>query len=770
VRRLPYALALLGVALLVTGLALAGGARSARDDWHAELARDADAQASSFGSALDRAGSVALLLAQSPAFSSDLRSEDDRSHAEVALGYLSVLYSYELEEASLLDEKGHELLRIVGGTAVPRRELARDGASRQWFAPTMALPSGQVYQGPPHRSDGSDHWVLSTTTWIPHGSIGGGRLLVHFELDLDSFSRFFPASGGRHNALVEGVGGHIVLEDGERAMHAAGSGEQGWPRELIRQAPADRAVDVDGNTVAVSRVRVLEQGTELSLDDGRSGGWYAVIWSDDAQVPPVWRGGAVALVGLLLVCLALGAFRRQQLFMRSVVRRDHLTGLVNRKAFEEALAAALTAARASVRGPVTGASGLNVGVLLIDLDGFKQVNDNLGHDRGDQVLQEVARRLEQVVGDRDTAARLGGDEFAVVLGQPRTAAEVTALATRLRDALVRPFVLAGAPRFVGASVGVSLHPEHAETAEDLLRQADAAMYQAKRNHEGVRLYTPGTESGAHALGLAADLQSVIEDDRLRMVFQPLFSPDGRRVDAVEGLARWTPTDGHPVPPREFIAMAEEIGLIRNLTASTLRLALDAAASWRAAGALVPVSLNVSASVLGDAALPGLVAELLEERGLPGEALVVEVTDRAFATEPVDLLPVLDRLAAMGVRLRLDDFGSGHVSFNALQRLPFEAVKVDLGPLAVDSTGSFRVLAAVVDLLHSLDLPVLVEGVEDRATWDAVRELGCDGVQGFHLAPPMAVSDLADLFRASPDLVAGPDVVGSELLAGSSGGA
>jgi EAL domain-containing protein (putative c-di-GMP-specific phosphodiesterase class I) len=214
-------------------------------------------------------------------------------------------------------------------------------------------------------------------------------------------------------------------------------------------------------------------------------------------------------------------------------------------------------------------------------------------------------------------------------------------------------------------------------------------------------------------------------------------------------------------------MAEEIGLIRNLTASTLRLALDAAASWRADGVQVPVSLNVSASVLGDAALPGLVAELLDERGLPGEALVVEVTDRAFATEPVDLLPVLDQLAAMGVRLRLDDFGSGHVSFNALQRLPFEAVKVDLGPLAVESTGSFRVLAAVVDLLHSLDLPVLVEGVEDRATWDAVRELGCDGVQGFHLAPPMAATDLADLFRASPDLVAGSHLrVGSDLVAGS----
>jgi EAL domain-containing protein (putative c-di-GMP-specific phosphodiesterase class I) len=184
----------------------------------------------------------------------------------------------------------------------------------------------------------------------------------------------------------------------------------------------------------------------------------------------------------------------------------------------------------------------------------------------------------------------------------------------------------------------------------------------------------------------------------------------------------------------------------------LRLALDAAREWHAAGARVPVSLNVSASVLGDPALPALAAKLLAERGLRGDALVVEVSDRAFAGGPLDLLPGLERLLALGIRVRLDDFGSGHVSLAALRQLPFEAVKVDLEPLAVDLEGSVRVLGPVVDLLHSLDLPVVVEGVEDQVTWDAVQLVGCDGVQGFHLAPPMAASDLLDLFRASPSLV------------------
>ena len=768
-RTRPYVLALLGVALLVTGLALVGSARAAQREWRKELTRDAATQASSFGSALDRASSVALLLAQSASFSTELRTEEQRDRAELALGYLTVLYSYELQSASLVDQRGHELLRLDGDSAVPRRELATDVAEQPWFDLAMALPSGQVHQGPPHRSATSGQWVLSTTTWIPHGDSGDGRLLVHLELDVDSFSRFFPATPGRHTALIEGVGGHVVIEDGERMLHRGPSREESWSHEVVHGSEdVDGAVELDGDTVAVSRVRVLENGTELSGGAGGTGGWYAAVWSDGAGVQTPWHGRGLSAAGLLLVCLALASFRRQQLLLRSVVRRDHLTGLANRKGFEEALARALAAARAPLRGAAQAGTHLSVGVLLIDLDGFKAVNDTLGHDRGDQVLQEVARRLDQVVGERGTAARLGGDEFAVVLARPRSGPEVVALAGRLRDVLVRPFVLDGSPRFVGASVGISLYPDHGDTAGDLLRQADAAMYEAKRHHDGVRLHAPGAVHGTDALGLAADLQAVIEDDRLRMVFQPVFSADGRRVESVEALARWTASDGRAVPPLEFIAMAEETGLIRDLTASTLRLALDAAVSWRAAGAVVPVGLNVSAPTLGDVALPTLVADLLTERGLSGEALVLEVADRGSTAADVDLLPQLDRLAGLGVRLRLDDFGSGHVSIAALQQLPFEAVKVDLAPLTAGAPGSVRVLTAVVELLHSLDLPVLVEGVEDQATWDVVRGLGVQGVQGFHLAPPMTAGDLADLFRASPELVAAAPVLpDAELVSGTS---
>src|SRR4051794_5561745 len=180
---MPYALALLGVAVLVAGLAIAGAARSAQRDWRATLSRDAEARASAFGASLDRAGSLALLLAQSDAFSSSLQTERQRDLASVRLGFLSVLYSYELETASLVDERGQELLRVDGVTPVPRRDLDRDVSDRAWFAPTMELLTGRVHQGPPHRSE-DGHWVISTSTWIPRGTgAGAGRLLVHFELD-----------------------------------------------------------------------------------------------------------------------------------------------------------------------------------------------------------------------------------------------------------------------------------------------------------------------------------------------------------------------------------------------------------------------------------------------------------------------------------------------------------------------------------------------------------------------------------------------------------
>jgi diguanylate cyclase (GGDEF)-like protein len=420
--------------------------------------------------------------------------------------------------------------------------------------------------------------------------------------------------------------------------------------------------------------------------------------------------------------------RRQQSTLRRAARLDHLTGLANRKALEEALNVALDAARSG---------NDSVAVLMLDLDGFKQVNDTLGHDKGDLVLREIARRLHANVFEYDTAARMGGDEFAVVLRNMRDAEDVSAVAHRLRDALTRPIEIDGIPRFIGASVGAASYPEHGRSSEELLRGADAAMYRAKRDREGVRVYDVGTLAGASSLGLAAELLAAIDGDLLEMVFQPEVSLSTGEIVGVEALARWERPEGEPVSPIEFIALAEETGLIRSLTSLTLRLALDEAKTWQAQGVTIPVSVNLSGRVVGDRTLPSEVTTLLAERGLSADALVLEITETALIIDRERAVEVLQSLRAAGIRVELDDFGSGYASFGLLHDLPLDGLKIDR-TLVVDLTGAGpRLLAATIENAQHRGLKVVAEGIEDAETLDRVRELGCDTAQGYHLGRPMS---------------------------------
>jgi diguanylate cyclase (GGDEF)-like protein len=432
--------------------------------------------------------------------------------------------------------------------------------------------------------------------------------------------------------------------------------------------------------------------------------------------------------------------RRQHSTLRAVARLDHLTGMANRTALEEALDEALVAA--------SRPGGERVALIVLDLDGFKQINDTLGHDKGDLVLQEIARRMHANVFEYDTAARLGGDEFAVVLRNLREADDVATVAHRLREALIRPIDINGVPRFVGASLGAAAFPDHARSSADLLRAADSAMYHAKRGHEGVRVYNPGTAAGADVLQLAADLMTAVETDQLEMEFQPQFSVMSGEITGVESLARWNRPGHGSVPPAEFIPVAEQTGLIHSLTYLTLRRALDEVQAWRRLGCYVPVSVNLSAGMATDTTLPAQIGALLEERGLDASSLVLEITETTAIRDREGALEVLQRLRATGVRIELDDFGSGYASFAALEVLPLDAVKLDRGIVADRSPGSVRLLTATIEFARRLGLEVVAEGIEDAATLDVVRRLGCDTAQGYHLGRPTDPDSIRALLARS----------------------
>ncbi len=326
-----------------------------------------------------------------------------------------------------------------------------------------------------------------------------------------------------------------------------------------------------------------------------------------------------------------------------------------------------------------------VAVLMIDLDGFKQVNDTLGHDKGDLVLQKIGRRLHANTFEYDTAARLGGDEFAVVLRELREADDVAAVAHRLREALIRPIDIAGVAR---------------------------------------------------ASGLAAELLLVIESDRLELAFQPEFSLESGDIVGVEALARWHRQDDGDVPPSEFIPLAEQTGLIRQLTRLTLCKALDEVRAWRTAGIGVPVRVNLSAQLAGERSLPAEVSALLDERGLGGDALVLEITETAVIRDLEAATEVLRSLRSIGVRIELDDFGTGYSSFKALHALPLDGVKIDRALVNDPGESSQQLLAATVDIGRREGLNIVAEGIENSAGLELVRRLGINSAQGYHLARPM----------------------------------
>jgi diguanylate cyclase (GGDEF)-like protein len=725
----PFVTLALGVTLLAAGLLLTSTAVAQERKQQRTLQRDAAQVSGSFSSYFERARSLDLLLAHDEAFTPAGDGVVDHDAANAALKFLEVLYPTSIGEVCVIRSQGPEVARVVDQVPALASELTVDESKNPFFAPTLALGPGQVYQAPPYVSPDTHKWVISNSTWI--SGAAGQRLIVHFEVNLDSFARYLNTSAANtHVAIVDRSDGRVLLEDHSALPAASGQGEfpvKDWSRPLTTLSATSGVTPVGRHPAAYE---IIDRAM------GNANDWYVVEWSTASASPiPPWAGMAITAVSLLLLAIALFVLRRQHATLRQAARLDHLTGLANRKALEEALNAALVAATFG---------GDAVAVLMIDLDGFKQVNDTLGHDKGDLVLREIARRLHANIFEYDTAARLGGDEFAVVLRHLREVDDVAAVAHRLREALTRPIEIDGTPRFIGASVGAAAHPQHGKSAAELLRGADAAMYRAKRDREGVRVYDAGTFAGASALGLAAELLLAIDNNMIEMVFQPELSLSTGEIVGVEALARWERPGYGPVPPVEFIALAEETGLIRSLTSVTLRLALDEAQVWHEAGVMLPVSVNLSGRVVCDQSLPAEVEAVLDERGLDASALVLEITETAVIGDRERAVAVLQTLRASGVRVELDDFGSGYASFGSLHDLPLDGLKIDRSLVVDMAAGGPRLLAATIESAQDRGLRIVAEGIEDAATLDRVRHLGCDTAQGYHIGRPMPSKALRSL--------------------------
>ncbi|OIK07058.1 putative bifunctional diguanylate cyclase/phosphodiesterase [Streptomyces monashensis] len=420
--------------------------------------------------------------------------------------------------------------------------------------------------------------------------------------------------------------------------------------------------------------------------------------------------------------------------------RDPLTGLPNRQWLLERIWTALDDAERI---------GARSALMLIDLDRFRSVNDTLGHLAGDRLLLQIADRLRLALPRGAEAARLGGDEFAVLLPVADSTTSATRVARGLVADLSSPLDLDGLTLVLEASAGVAVFPDHALDAEGLLRRADVAMYQAKRDRTGVEVYESKRDSNTpDRLGLLGDLRRALDAHEVQLHYQPKVRFDGQ-VAGLEALVRWVHPERGKVPPDEFIAIAESSGLMPHLTEYVLETALGQVARWRAQGLRVPVAVNVSPRDVHTPGFAGSVAARLARHGVPAGALQLEITEHVLLEDPQRAADTLAGLTGHGVKMSLDDFGTGYSSLVHLRRLPVSELKIDrsfVARLAVD-TEDAEIVRCTVDLAHSLGLLVVAEGVEDDETWERLRDMGCDAVQGWLVAAAMPPEETTAWLRA-----------------------
>jgi diguanylate cyclase (GGDEF)-like protein len=440
---------------------------------------------------------------------------------------------------------------------------------------------------------------------------------------------------------------------------------------------------------------------------------------------------SIMLVPLVLVTIWT-VYRTAELarVRRDEATHDMLTQLPNRRLFEEHLSRAVVSARRTDQ---------RVAIVLIDLNGFKSINDRLGHDVGDEVLRAAAARMSSACRSSDLLARLGGDEFALVLPYIGTVAAAVAVAERVRATLSEPCMVQDLPVPVSASFGVAVLPDHANDAETLLRRADETMYSAKYGDKGVAVFEPDSGSrGIGRIGLLADVAQALLAGQFFLEYQPQVHLPTGRIIGVEALVRWR----HPVAgvlyPNEFISLAEQTEFIRPITEWVLRHALAQCASWRQEGQHLRVAVNISARNMHDARFPEMLARVVQETGVVPGDIDLEITQSTVDLDHVTLHSVLRKLRATGVCLTIDDFGTGYSSMAQLRELAVDRLTIDRS-FVTNMAGEDRdamIVGALVQLGRALGVETIAKGVEDAVVANMLLERGCTIAQGFLFGKPM----------------------------------
>lgn len=502
--------------------------------------------------------------------------------------------------------------------------------------------------------------------------------------------------------------------------------------QLVHPDDRSRVVEELRDTLAHGDRFVIEY--QIVCADG------AVKWvSEKGQALRDASGAIVALEGIIDDVTERKHFEER---LAILAQYDLLTGLPNRSLFYDRLRQAIVRARREQS---------MVGLMFLDLDRFKQINDSLGHAAGDRVLKTIAERLKGFLREIDTIARLGGDEFTVIIEGVNDPLQVSSVAEKIRIALSDPITLDGRDMLVSASVGITLYPRDAEDIEHLVKNADIAMYHAKNRggRQQFQFYNPGMAPfAAERLEMGAKLKRALENEEFMLQYQPTVDVKTERITGMEVLVRWKSPEGL-VPPANFIPVAEESGLILDMGRWVLKAACAQARAWQKEGLpALRLAANLSPLQFKQGNLLEMVSEVLRETGLGPDHLELEITESTIMDRTGDTVATLLRLEELGVRLSVDDFGTGYSSLAYLKQFPVHKLKVDRSFIADISVNSANaaIVSAMIAMARNLGLGVVAEGVETRAQLDFLRAAGCDAYQGYYFSVPLPANAFAELVR------------------------
>jgi diguanylate cyclase (GGDEF)-like protein/PAS domain S-box-containing protein len=548
--------------------------------------------------------------------------------------------------------------------------------------------------------------------------------------DVTSLSERFRDSEAHFRAVLHNVADGIVTlsDDGiiESFNHAA---------TKLFGYKEQEAIGLPFSTMVSSGASTTANGARASTGRRKDGSSFPV----EQNLSNVQLGARTVHIG----CLRDVSERKAYVdALEHQALHDALTGLPNRVLFRE---------RAGQAIRLSGRTKAPVALFLVDLDGFKEVNDKLGHQNGDVLLRLVAKRLVECLRDGDTVARLGGDEFAILLIAPTTVAGAVVVAWKVQSALDAPFVVGEHSVDLRASIGMVVVPEHGDNIDDLMRRADLAMYDAKRNQTGCAIFAEEQEEApARRLALLNALRHCVERDELLLHYQPKIDLTTGETTGLEALIRWNHPSGRLYRPDEFMPEVEGNSLMISITGWVINEALRKLRQLRDQGFDLAMAVNLGALCLApDAGILESVEDMTDAWGIPPEKLTFELTESAFID--TGLPELLTRLKSIDQKLSIDDFGTGYSSLVYLQRLPVVEIKADRSFVMTMATvkSDAVIVRSIVDLAHSLGVRVVAEGVEDERTMQLLVEYGCDEAQGYHFARPMPGPLVADWLQSSP---------------------